>query len=101
MSDATVTVIASMKVKPGTEDEARAALQSAVAPTRSEPGCLAYDLHQSMNDPTEFLFYERWVNQGALDAHAASTAPHRAVLRQQLGQLLDGRPSLTIWKRVA
>ena len=100
MGDSTVTVIASLKVKPGMEEEARAALLAAVAPTRAEPGCLAYDLHQSTSDPRSFLFYEQWHDRAALDAHAASTSPHRQMLRQQLAGMVDGAPIVTSWKRV-
>jgi quinol monooxygenase YgiN len=100
MSDTTVTVIASLKVKAGTEDAARVALLAAVAGTRAEHGCLAYDLHQSTSDPTEFLFYERWADRPALEAHSASTSAHRQELRQQLGGLVAGPPSVTVWKKV-
>ena len=100
MHENDVIVIATIKVKPGVEDRARQLLQSAVAPTRLEPGCLNYDLHQSATDPTEFLFHETWESDEALAAHSASTAPHRAALRQQLGELLGGPPSVTRWRRV-
>ena len=63
-------------------------------------GCLAYELHQSTTDPAEFMFYERWSSDAALAAHAASTEPHRALLRQQLGELAEGRPAVTRWRRV-
>jgi len=71
-----------------------------VAPTLEEPGCLAYDLHQSLTDPTEFMFYERWESDAALAAHAVSAAPHRLQLREQLGELTDGRPEVTRWRSV-
>jgi len=99
MSD-TVIVIATIKVKPGVEDRARQLLQSIVPPTRLEPGCLNYDLHQSATDPTEFLFHETWASDDALAAHSASTAPHRTALRQELGDLIGGPPSVTRWRRV-
>lgn len=95
-----VTVIARLKVKAGQESRARQVLEAVLAPTRLEEGCLTYDLHQSTADPTEFLFYENWTNQAALDAHAASAAPHRLALRQELAGLVDGPPSLTTWRRV-
>jgi quinol monooxygenase YgiN len=101
MSDTTtVVVVVTLKMKAGMEDEARAMLHAAVAPTLAEPGCLAYDLHQSNSDPTEFLFYERWANRAALEAHAASTAEHRLKLREHLGAMLAGAPSLTTWHKV-
>ena len=101
MHEHTVTVIATIKVKPGAEDLARQLLQSVVAPTRLEPGCLNYDLHQSATDPTEFLFHETWESDEALAAHSTSTAPHRAALGQQLGELLGGPPSVTRWRRAS
>ena len=96
----TVIVIAAIRVRPGAEARARDVLEQAVAPTLEEPGCLAYELHQSTTDPAEFMFYERWSSGAALAAHAASTEPHRALLRQQLGELAEGRPAVTRWRRV-
>jgi quinol monooxygenase YgiN len=101
MSDTTVTVLAALRVKPGLEVQARGVLQSIVAPTREEPGCLAYELHQSADDPVEFVFYERWATEQALSTHSSSTAAHRVALRQQLGELIDGPPRVTRWRQVA
>ena len=100
MPDTAVTVIASIKVKPGMEDRARELLLSIVAPTLEEPGCVNYDLHQSTTDPTDFMFYERWTSDEALAAHSTSPAPHRAVLREQLGAMVAGAPSVTRWRQV-
>ena len=100
MRGSLVTVIATITVKPGFEARAREALGAAVPPTREEPGCLAYDLHQSIADPAEFLFFERWASDEALAAHAASTAPHRLALRDQLGEMIAGPPQVTRWRAV-
>jgi quinol monooxygenase YgiN len=100
MSDAPVTVIASIKVKAEMVDKARELLSSIVAPTLQDPGCLAYDLHQSATEPTEFMFYERWTSDDALAAHSTSTAPHRAALRAEMGALVAGVPSVTRWRAV-
>jgi quinol monooxygenase YgiN len=40
-----------------------------VEPTRKEPGCLGYNLHQSKSDKTQFMFYEQWASKEALAAH--------------------------------
>ena len=100
MSDTAVTVLATIKVKPGMEDRARTLLSNVVSPTRDEPGCVTYDLHQSTTDLTEFMFYEVWASVEALAAHSASPAPHRAALRADLGALVAGAPSVTRWRRV-
>jgi quinol monooxygenase YgiN len=101
MTHGIVTVIANIKVKPGFEEQARQMLLSAVGPTRAEPGCLTYDLHQSATDPTEFLFHENWASEEAFTAHAASTAEHRLALRQQLSEFVDGPTRLTFWRPVS
>lgn len=100
MSDTAVTVIATIKVKSGMEELTRELLQSIVPPTLEEPGCLNYDLHQSTTDPTDFMFYERWTSDEALAAHSTSAAPHRAALREKLGGMVAGAPSVTRWRRV-
>ena len=56
-----VTVVATMRAKAGKEDELRAALESVLEPTRAEAGCVNYDLHQGLQDPAVFTFYENWV----------------------------------------
>ena len=32
-------------------------------------GCIAYSFCQRMDEPTEFVLFEQWENQQALDAH--------------------------------
>jgi quinol monooxygenase YgiN len=100
MSINQVVVLAALKVKSGMEDHAKTVLRRVLSPTRQEQGCLTYDLHQSATDATEFMLYEAWESQEALDAHAASTAEHRLTLRRELATLLDERTRLTFWRRV-
>ena len=61
-----VILTAMVKAKPGQEEAVKEALLSMVEPTRKEPGCLCYNLHQSKADPTQFMFYEQWASQEAL-----------------------------------
>ena len=65
----TLTVIAQVKAKPGKEAEVRKELLSLVAPSRKDEGCLNYDLHQSADNPAEFLFHENWASRALLDKH--------------------------------
>ena len=55
-----------------------------VEPTRKESGCLCYNLHQSKSDKSQFMFYEQWASQEALDAHGKM--PYMKALR---GKLMD------------
>jgi len=35
----------------------------------TKKGCLAYSFNQSVEEPTEFVLYEQWESQEALDNH--------------------------------
>ena len=56
----------------GREEKLADQLRALVAPTRSEAGCLAYELHRDPQNPGKFMFYERFKSQAALDEHLAS-----------------------------
>lgn len=83
-----LTVIAYMKAAPGKEDELREALQSLVEPTTQEDGYVNYDLHESVEDPGRFFFYENWHSGEHLDAHLA--APHLVDFIAKIPDLIDG-----------
>jgi quinol monooxygenase YgiN len=88
-----LTVIAYMKAAPGKEDELRSALMSLIEPTSQEAGYVTYDLHEAVDDPGTFFFYENWESAEHLDAHLA--APHLVDFAERMGGLLDER-GLTI-----
>ncbi len=82
-----LTVIAHMRAKPGKEQDLHDALAALVEPTRQENGCVNYDMHQGVEDPALFYFYENWESAEALDAHLQT--PHLVDLGAQLGELVD------------
>lgn len=69
-----LTVIATIRVKPGHEAAARAILHALIEPTLAEDGCVSYDLHQRQDQPDVFVFVETWTSKAALDAHLQT--PH-------------------------
>lgn len=50
-----LTIIAHIKAKPGMEQRMQQDLLGLLAPTRSEPGCITFDLLSDINDPTVFI----------------------------------------------
>jgi quinol monooxygenase YgiN len=64
-----LTIIAHVKAKPGMERRMREDLLALLTPTRSEAGCITFDLLADINDPTVFMLYENWESKAALDAH--------------------------------
>ena len=81
-------VIATIPAKAGSEEAIRGALQSLVAATREEEGCVAYDLFESSSAPGTFVTVERWTDQSALDAHMQT--PHVAQAFAAAGEHLAG-----------
>jgi quinol monooxygenase YgiN len=80
------TIIGTVTARPETRAELATLLQTQVAPTRSEAGCVNYDFHVDAANPCVFVFYENWTNRAALDAHLAM--PHLQPLFSQLDRLL-------------
>ncbi len=93
-----VSVIARAKARPGMEENLRQAIEEAVGPTRSEEGCINYDLHQGAEDPSEFLLYENWRSKADLDAHLE--LPHIATLLGKLPELTENGVEITLYKMV-
>lgn len=88
----TVHVIATFTAAPGREDELEKILLEMLAPTRSEAGCIRYDLLRSLKgvSPVEFTFVEEWESVQALDAHGRT--PHLQGLRPKVQDLASGPP---------
>ncbi|HEX8181063.1 MAG TPA: putative quinol monooxygenase [Pyrinomonadaceae bacterium] len=97
--DERVTVLARVRARAGREEEVRRLLLALVAPSRAEAGCLNYDLHQSADDPTEFMFYENWTSRAALAAHAAM--PYLADFNAQAKGLLVAPVEINLWQMLS
>jgi quinol monooxygenase YgiN len=74
MPEEGIILTAMVKAKPGQEEAVKKVLVALVEPTRKEPGCLCYNLHQSKSDKAQFMFYEQWASKKALDTHANTPA---------------------------
>ena len=94
-----LTVIAYMRAAPGKTDELREGLKALIEPTSQEDGYVNYDLHESVEEPGVFFFYENWESGDALDAHLA--APHLQQILTRLDELLEGELSITRLRRIA
>ncbi len=98
MNAKTLTVVAQIKAKPGKEAEVRRELLSLVAPSRKDAGCLNYDLHQALDNPTLFLFHENWTSKAHLDQHLQKPDLQAALAR--VGPMAAEPPQVTLWERI-
>ncbi len=87
-----VSVVAVITAKPGSEHTVREAMQGLVAPTRAEEGCLSYDLSESASAPGTFVTVEAWSDPSDLDTHLASEHIQGAL--SVLGSELAAAPAI-------
>jgi quinol monooxygenase YgiN len=74
-----VTLVPFFTIKPDEVDAVRQAHLEMLEPTRSEPGCLGYDLYQSRENPAVMFFYENWSDSRALATHMNTPNFYRCV----------------------
>lgn len=91
-----LTVIAHIRAKAGQEARVQEELLGLIARTRAEAGCINYDLHVSEEDPRQFVFYENWMSESHLEAHANSA--HLRAFRKMADEILDGPVEITKWR---
>jgi quinol monooxygenase YgiN len=94
--DGPFTLIVTLQVKKGEEKAMLEAAKPCVAATRKEKGCVAYELHQDLEDPTKFVFFEKWKSPKDLAAHFEEE--HTKKLIGVIGKIIEGTPTFTIHK---
>jgi quinol monooxygenase YgiN len=75
-----------------------AALQSLVATSRQEPGCIVYQVHQSTEDAALWMVYEVWRSSDDLAVHF--TLPHMQAFVAAVPELVEGDLNLKSFVRV-
>lgn len=71
-SEENITFLFFMTAKAGREEECRELATRVTETTRAEnEGCISYVFHQQNDNPREFVLYEQWRDQAAVDAHLA------------------------------
>lgn len=71
---APLTLAAHITAKSDKVDLVKAELKKLIDPTRTEDGCLQYDLHQDNKNLAHFMFFENWTTYEAWQAHMQT--PH-------------------------
>ena len=69
---AELTNAAFLNAQPGKSAQLGEELLKLVAPSRAEPGCLRYEIHQSNDDSNAWLILEDWRKPTDFDAHMRS-----------------------------
>ena len=90
-----VTLIARIKAKQGSEKELEDAFRDMIKKVRAaEPGCLTYVLHKANQDPTMFVWYETYKDDAAFANHRKTD--HMKEMGARIANLLDRKPEIEI-----
>lgn len=92
-------IIARFRARDGHADEVARLLLGFVAPSRSENGCLFYDLYRDQDDRNLFVIVDGWRNRAAFDAHASSA--HVASTLAALAPHLEAEPVIATLEHIA
>jgi len=65
--------------KEGSEAKMKELLSAMVVPSKSEDGCIFYEIFQYADNKRKFMAYESWRDESALDGH--KTSAHYAVYK--------------------
>ncbi len=64
-----LTIIANITAIEGKIDLVKSELKKLIDVTRAEDGCVNYDLHQDIQNPAHFMFYENWETRELWEKH--------------------------------
>lgn len=92
----TIFVVVRYRVKAGMEQKFRELFLPLTEASKSDEGCISYDLHQAIDDSTLFVLYEAWESRERLNDHA--TKPHVRNFRSKAKDVLAEPPELTLLK---
>ncbi|MEM7409594.1 MAG: antibiotic biosynthesis monooxygenase [Myxococcota bacterium] len=87
------SVVATIKVQEDKIEEAKAFMKQLASDTlASESGTQVYTPHQRQDDPTTFVFYEKYENAEAFAIHGKNLAAKG----KEFGALLAGPPEIVM-----
>ncbi len=69
-----VRLVVSIDAEPGKGSELAAVYGERCADVMKEPGCLQFEVFQSVLNPDKLALLELWADQAALDVHAGVNA---------------------------
>ncbi|TAJ15098.1 antibiotic biosynthesis monooxygenase [Marinilabiliaceae bacterium JC017] len=87
-------VVAKFKVKETKADTFENLAQPLIEKSNMEEGCLEYQMYKNNSESDEYLFYEEYKNQEAIDYHKSS--PYFESFVRDIAELLSDEISIKI-----
>ena len=94
-----VRVVARLIAREDSIEKVRVVLTALVDSSRSESGCVSYELLQNSAAGSDFTFIEEWETDAALDAHLETAHFHEAATKLQ--KILASEPDIRRYRQIA
>ena len=88
-------ILVRFRTKLGQQRAFAEVVRSAVSATRQEPGNRQYEFYRDQDDPLNFMLYEEYADEAALQTHRAR--PEMAITIAAIKPLLENPPDMTVW----
>lgn len=88
-------IIAQLSVKENKIKQFIEVAQEMVGKSKNEKGCLVYRLLNEINKPNEFVIYEKYINDKAVDFHNSSE--HFKIFIKSVPEFLLTEPQIDIY----
>jgi quinol monooxygenase YgiN len=82
-----ITCIAQFTAKKEKTEQLKRSLTALIEPTRKEPGCLSYSLHQNTENENMFTMIERFKDKEAFDFHGRQ--PYLVNFKNSVEELIE------------
>ena len=99
MSDEKIVLVARLKVREDAIEEAKKLALGLVADSRTEEGCINYDVHQGTDDPAVFVWHETWKDRAAFDEHLEK--PYFKEFFAKAGALAAEPPQINLTRMIS
>jgi quinol monooxygenase YgiN len=91
-----IVITGSAILRPESRDVAIALGAEHSARSRSEPGCIAHNVHIDAEDERRMVFLELWADLAAVKTHFA--VPASGAFVRALTVMADGAPDMRVFK---
>ncbi|RDI43420.1 putative quinol monooxygenase [Aquicella lusitana] len=96
MNNGNYTVMIAGIAKSGMEDYVKRFLKQLMQHSRKDKGCITYNIHQSIDNPSEFMVYMQWKSKEAFEQH--NQKPEMQQFKHELAkEMFEEQSPKTYW----
>ena|SRR3990167_845818 len=96
MNNGNYTVMIAGIAKSGMEDYVKRFLKQLMEHSQKDKGCIMYNIHQSIDNPSEFMLYMQWKNKEAFEQH--NLKPEMQEFKHKLAkEMFEEQSPKTYW----